>query len=181
MIDWAAIDSAIAKAQGAPFAGERRTRLGGGSINTAYRIEAGERSYFVKLNRAERETMFAAEAAGLAELGQAVGLRVPRVIAQGRAGAHAYLVLEHIALHALSPAAMTRLGEALADMHGIVAARYGFERDNTIGTSDSKNGRSGSVTSTRALGTRGTPHRTSTRGRRGCHKRATFKKEIPFH
>lgn len=32
-----------------------------------------------------------------------------------------------------------------------------------------KNGRSGSVTSTRALGTRGTPHRTSTRGRRGLH------------
>ena len=40
------------------------------------------------------------------------------------------------------------------------------------GTSDSKNGRSGSVTSTRALGTRGTPHRTSTRGRRGCHKQS---------
>ena len=46
------------------------------------------------------------------------------------------------------------------------------------GTSDSKNGRSGSVTSTRALGTRGTPHRTSTRGRRGCHKR--LKKKFHF-
>ena len=46
------------------------------------------------------------------------------------------------------------------------------------GTSDSKNGRSGSVTSTRALGTRGTPHRTSTRGRRGCHKR--LKKKLHF-
>ena len=98
MIDWAAIDSAIAKARGAPFAGARRTRLGGGSINTAYRIENAERAYFVKLNRGEREAMFAAEAAGLAELAQAVGLRVPCVIAQGRAGAHAYLVLEHIAL-----------------------------------------------------------------------------------
>ncbi|MBS62958.1 fructosamine kinase family protein [Salinisphaera sp.] len=139
MIDWAAIDSAIAKARGAPFAGERRTRLGGGSINTAYRIENAERAYFVKLNRGEREAMFAAEAAGLAELAQAVGLRVPCVIAQGRAGAHAYLVLEHIALQALTPAAMTRLGEALADMHGIVAARYGFEGDNTIGTSAQPN------------------------------------------
>ena len=139
MIDWAAIDSAIAIARGAPFAGERRTRLGGGSINTAYRIESAEQSYFVKLNRADRAVMFAAEAAGLAELGQAVGLRIPHVITQGSTEAHAYLVLEYIALEALTPAAMTRLGEGLVDMHGIVATRYGFERDNTIGSSAQPN------------------------------------------
>ena len=70
-------------------------------------ISALEQSYFVKLNRADRAVMFAAEAAGLAELGQAVGLRIPHVITQGSTEAHAYLVLEYIALEALTPAAMT--------------------------------------------------------------------------
>ncbi|MES1938807.1 fructoseamine 3-kinase family phosophotransferase [Salinisphaera sp. T5B8] len=135
MIDWAAIDTAIASTSGRPFVAERRTRLGGGSINIAYRIENAVQAYFVKLNRRECSLMFAAEAAGLAELSQAVGLRVPRVITLGQTDAHAYLVLEHIALDVLTPAAMTRLGEGLADMHGIVAIRYGFDRDNTIGSS----------------------------------------------
>lgn len=141
MIEWAAIEAAIAAATRQQFSGAVRTRLGGGSINNAYRLEANGQRYFVKLNRADRAAMFAAEAAGLAELDQAVGLRVPQVIAQDATASHAFIALEYIDLKPLVPAAMTRLGEALADMHGIVAARYGWDRDNTIGASEQPNAR----------------------------------------
>lgn len=139
MIDWPAIETAISQASGARYTSAQRQRVGGGSINTAYGLEGkaagvAER-YFVKLNRASRADMFAAESAGLKELAQAVGLRVPRPVAHGVTASHAFLVLEHIDLRPLSPAAMTRLGEALADMHGVVAAQYGWRRDNTIGSS----------------------------------------------
>ena len=141
MIDWEGIDAAIARTTGRRFASGHRTRVGGGSINSAYRLGDARQRFFLKLNRADRHAMFEAEAAGLAELGQAVGLRVPRVITHGTVGSHAFLVLEYIALQPLAPAAMTRLGEALADMHGIVAARYGWDRDNTIGSSAQPNAR----------------------------------------
>jgi len=141
VIDWATIDAAITQATGASYTSTGQHRVGGGSINVAYRLDDGVRSWFVKLNRVDRADMFAAEAAGLAELAQAVGLRAPAVIAHGITPAHAFLVLEHIELRALSPTAMTRLGEALADMHGVVAARYGWYRDNTIGISRQPNAR----------------------------------------
>lgn len=139
MIDWVAIDRAIGSAEGSAFAAESRRRVGGGSINTAYRLQQGDAQYFVKLNRAARSDMFAAEAEGLAELHQAVGLRVPRVITRGVSGARAFLVLEYIAMRAPDATAMTRLGEALADMHGVVAARHGWRRDNTIGPNPQHN------------------------------------------
>lgn len=135
MSDWQAIDAAIAGATGTRFAANARTRAGGGSINAAYRVTGAGARYFVKINRADRVGMFAAEAAGLAELRQAVGVRVPRPITHGVAGEDAFLVLENIDLQRPSRAALTRLGEALADLHGIVATRYGWDRDNTIGTS----------------------------------------------
>jgi len=141
VIDWAVIDGAIARASARAFSSAHRTRLGGGSINTAYRVGDDRRRFFVKLNRADALAMFQAEAAGLVELGQAVGLRVPRVITHGTTAGHAFLVLEYIELQPLAPAAMTRLGEALADMHGIVAARHGWDRDNTIGASAQANAR----------------------------------------
>lgn len=141
MIDWPQIEAEIAVATGRPFAASRVTRLGGGSINTAYRLEDARSRYFVKINRIDRVPMFAAEADGLRELQQAVGVRVPRPLACGATPSKAYLVLEYIDLQPLAPPAMTRLGEALADMHGIVAARHGWDRDNTIGTSVQANAR----------------------------------------
>ena len=139
MTDWRAIDAAIATATGTRFESETRARAGGGSISAAYRLSGAGEGYFVKLNRADRAEMFAAEAAGLTELGQAVGLRVPQPITHGVASEQAFIALEHIELQRATPAAFARLGEALADMHGIVAARYGWDRDNTIGTSPQAN------------------------------------------
>jgi fructosamine-3-kinase len=136
---WGALERAIGCARGRSFRLTSRRRLASGCGNATWRIAGSAEQYFVKLNRTGRAAMFAAEAEGLAELDQAVGLRVPRVIARGVAGPHAFLVLEYIALQTPNAAAMTRLGEALADMHGIITARHGWHRDNTIGHSPQHN------------------------------------------
>jgi len=139
MIDWPYIEAAIGDATGQTFAAESRVRVGGGAISTAWRIENARARYFVKLNNADREPMFSAEAAGLTELQQAVGLRVPEPVTSGATAEHAFLVLEYIGLREPTPKAMVRFGEALADMHGVIATRYGWDQDNTIGSSAQHN------------------------------------------
>ena len=141
MTDWQAIDQAIGRASGQAFQADSRRPVSGGDINDAYLLEAGARRYFIKLNRAERRAMFAAEAAGLAELRQAVGLRVPRVVTHDAVGDTAFIVLEYIELRAPTRAAMGRLGEALADMHGVISDQHGWHRDNTIGPNRQHNAR----------------------------------------
>lgn len=141
MIRWKAIEDAIGKAIGRTFVIDDRRRVSGGDINNAHRLIGGDRRFFVKTNRAEHQAMFEAEAAGLAELRQVSLLRVPEPIAVGTAGAIAFLVLEYIELVPPTRGAMSRLGEGLVEMHGIVAARHGWNRDNTLGSSIQHNAR----------------------------------------
>ncbi len=141
MIDWVGIAAAIGRARRRVFCIEACTAIAGGSINDAFLLEGGGAHYFVKVGKGVADTnsdAFAAEAAGLAELAAAVGLRVPATVISGVAG-RAFLVLEYIELQPLSGAATTRLGEALADMHGIVRSRYGWYRDNTVGDTPQHN------------------------------------------
>ncbi len=138
MIDWAGIAAAIGRARGQVFCIEACTAIAGGSINDVFLLEGGGARYFVKVGEGADGDVFAAEAAGLAELAAAVGLRVPAPVTSGMAG-RAFLVLEYIELQPLSGGAATRLGEALADMHGIVRSRYGWHRDNTIGDTPQHN------------------------------------------
>lgn len=134
-----AVDRAIAQATGRDYRTQTRIPVSGGDINQAFVLSGQSGRYFLKLNRADRLPMFQAEAEGLAELRQAVGLRIPAPIATGCEGAWAYLVLEHVDLQPPTRVAMARLGEALADMHGIVAAQHGWTRDNTIGPNPQHN------------------------------------------
>ncbi|MGD1849333.1 MAG: fructosamine kinase family protein, partial [Cyanophyceae cyanobacterium] len=69
---WDGIAGAIAQKTGQELGNIERRSVGGGCINQAYRLqdESG-RSFFVKLNRADRLEMFEAEALGLREMGQA--------------------------------------------------------------------------------------------------------------
>ncbi|MGN8158457.1 fructosamine kinase family protein [Salinisphaera sp. RV14] len=141
MSDWAVIESAIGAATGRPFTVvDHRTALGG-DINQAHVVSDGDRRFFVKTNRADRHAMFQAEAAGLSELRQATLLRVPEPIAVAANGDTAFIVLEYLELARPTRASMTRLGEGLAEMHGIVATRHGWERDNTLGPNTQHNAR----------------------------------------
>lgn len=118
--------------------------IAGGDINRAWRLELGgtngeTENFFVKQNRADRTEMFAAETEGLAELARNPELRIPAVITQGIAGDHAYLVLEYIAFGRGSTESAAQLGRGLAAQHRITAPSFGWQRDNTIGSTPQPN------------------------------------------
>lgn len=143
---WEAVESAIREAVGNRFRLIERKPLAGGCVDDAYRIAGPDDCYFVKLGRAGAAADFASEADGLAALSQAHGLRVPRPVTQGTVDARAFLVVEHVDLQPLDADAMAALGEALAELHGIVAAEYGWHRDNRIGATPQRNAHTGDWT-----------------------------------
>lgn len=128
---WTAIECAIADATGTRFRIESRTPVGGGCINAAWRLAGDNRSWFVKTGAAQSRGMYEAEAAGLTELARAGKLRVPKPICNGSNDRASWLVLEFIELGADIDA--RALGHGLAALHCVTAARFGWQRDNTIG------------------------------------------------
>lgn len=132
------IAAAISDATQRPFKTRSATPVGGGDINQTYRLEdAGGTRYFLKLNDAQHYPMFVAEAAGLDAIAAANTLRVPRTIAHGIAERHSYLLLEHLELHTHGNAEL--LGAQLAALHRRTSSRFGFARDNFIGTTPQRN------------------------------------------
>jgi protein-ribulosamine 3-kinase len=131
---WATIEEHISREIGAPFRMADRRTVGGGCINAAYTIQGGGRQYFVKTNAASGLEMFSAEAEGLAEIARAHAIRVPQPICFGADDGHAFLVLEHIAMGDGGRSAEEALGRQLAAMHQTTRPRFGWHRDNTIGS-----------------------------------------------
>ncbi len=112
----------------------------GGSINACYRLTARDgRRLFLKLNEPDCGDMFAAEFEGLNELRGADAVRVPEPLAHGVAAGAAWLLMEHLDLEPGSAAAAARLGAALAAQHRHTARRFGWRRDNTIGSTLQRN------------------------------------------
>jgi fructosamine-3-kinase len=133
------LSAEISKATGRPFDVSNAAPVGGGSINDAYRIEAGNGTrYFLKLNEARHLPMFIAETAGLEAIAATNTLRVPSPVAHGTSGIHSYLVLEHLELSAHGTTEL--LGERLAGLHRCTANQFGFSQDNFLGTSSQANG-----------------------------------------
>lgn len=131
---WDKICQHISQATGEPFRLIRQSSLGGGCINAAHRLAGEGRDYFVKLNDAVLSDMFEAEAEGLAEMARTQTIRVPTPICWGTAAGQAYLVLEYIPLGGSGTDVMERFGRELAAMHRTTQSRYGWHRDNTIGS-----------------------------------------------
>lgn len=119
---------------------ERLTAVGGGSISQAFRLSTADTHWFLKLNRAERYDLFAAEANGLDALRRCASIRIPKVVALGTLGKSAYLLLEYVDLHPLRESTASRnAGLALADLHRIEGRRFGWPRDNFIGSTPQGN------------------------------------------
>lgn len=140
-MNWQPIIQHIESATDRPFKLLGAQPLSGGDINAAYRLQAEERSFFVKLNSPDRLPMFEAEAAGLEALAQARSIRVPKLIACGKTSEHAFLVLEYIALNNLDSRSEQLLGQQLAQLHRQKQPYFGWHRDNTIGSTTQINGR----------------------------------------
>ncbi|HYL24181.1 MAG TPA: fructosamine kinase family protein [Burkholderiales bacterium] len=115
--------------------------VSGGCIHRCYRAQREGRAVFLKLNQARFADAFAAEADGLSAL-RAAGCRAPQPIAQGTAGASAYLLLEFLELR--SGGDFAALGTMLAALHRRQGERFGWPRDNYIGSTPQANGAGGS-------------------------------------
>ncbi|AGA91135.1 fructosamine-3-kinase [Thioflavicoccus mobilis 8321] len=140
MADWQDIATHIAAVTGEPFAPRPPRHVGGGCINTALRLGDGQREYFIKLNDAAGLAMFEAEATGLAALAATETLRVPSPLCTGTSSGQAFLAMEYIPLggRPRGDGAATA-GRLLAAMHRASTAEFGWERDNTIGSSPQPN------------------------------------------
>jgi fructosamine-3-kinase len=113
--------------------------LGGGCINTAFKLSDGVQTWFVKTNRAELLDMFEAEAAGLDALAASATIGVPQALCSGSSDGIAYIVLQYIELGHGSGRAWNRAGEQLAAMHRSTHEAFGWIRDNTIGATAQHN------------------------------------------
>lgn len=109
----------------------------GGDINRAFRLQGRRHCFFVKINRADRLSMFEAERAGLDAMRATRTIRVPEVFSTGADGESAYIVMEYIELGGRPGAG--RLAIALSAMHASLHDRFGFHCDNTIGSTPQPN------------------------------------------
>jgi fructosamine-3-kinase len=136
---WETISAEIEAATGTKARLTQQGAVGGGCINQAMRVQYGDAVYFVKLNRASRVDMFEAEAQGLQELENSHTLRVPEPLCWGADAQAAYLVMENLELD--GRADPVALGAGLAMMHRVTQPRFGWVRDNTIGSTHQVNTR----------------------------------------
>ena len=136
---WQDIELAIREAEGAPFSIESRSAAGGGSINECHVVRGQGRAYFVKTNAPGRAEMFAAEAAGLDEIGRTRTVRVPQPVCHGASPTASWIVLELLELQSPDDRGMRALGRNLAGLHRVTAKYYGWQRDNTIGSTPQTN------------------------------------------
>ena len=121
----------------------------GGCINNGVRISTSDGGqYFLKWNPAAPQGMFKAEVAGLDALHAARSLRVPRSIAlRDEAGSDSWLLMEYIPKAPRAPDTDLRLGIGLARIHdaggitppGLGERRWGWDRDNWIGSLAQRN------------------------------------------
>lgn len=136
------IARSISVASGLPFEVLKQVSASGGCINRGLILNGADgRNYFVKLNQASKLTMFEAEAAGLRELIAAQAIRIPEPLTQGLAGDQSFLVMEWLDLSPLDRRKEPghKLGEQLAGLHRKTGHAFGWERDNTIGTTPQLN------------------------------------------
>ena len=132
---WQEIAKEITKTTGKEFEITNTRSVGGGCINQGYKISSDNCDYFVKLNQASQVEMFAAEALGLKQMYATQTITVPKPICYGTAGNSCYIVLEWLDLGGSNSQAWTDMGSQLAQMHKTgTADRFGWERNNTIGS-----------------------------------------------
>jgi protein-ribulosamine 3-kinase len=113
--------------------------ISGGSINSAYRLQSNDVSYFIKLNSTDMLPMFIAEHAGLGEMANCQAMRIPKTIVCGKTEEYSFLTLEYIPLRPGNARSDRMLGQQLAIMHQQRQANFGWHRNNTIGSTQQIN------------------------------------------
>ncbi len=139
--NWKPICQHIEQVTHQPFAISAIQSVSGGCINQAFIIESSTHSYFVKLNQASLVNMFAAEFAGLEEIVQTATIKAPRPISYGVTEQQAFLIMEMVQFGSGNTQSEQKMGQQLAAMHQIEQPYFGWQQDNTIGSTPQINTR----------------------------------------
>lgn len=134
---WQYLEQQIERASGRRFQIHHQRSVGGGCINSAFRVTDQQQSYFIKTNNARFAFMFEAEAEALREMAASRTVRVPEPVCFGEYDGQCYLVLEYLELG--GSADMAAFGRQFAAMHAVVRNRFGWHIDNTIGSTPQPN------------------------------------------
>ena len=122
----------ITETLGVPFEIHHSQPISGGDINLAYKLSGSPQTYFLKINHADRLTMFEAEAEALRQIDNTHTILVPKPICTGTTDAISYLVLEFLDLGLGIPS--REFGRQLARLHQVPGSlRFGWTQANTIG------------------------------------------------
>jgi protein-ribulosamine 3-kinase len=125
-----------------PFEIKTTKSIAGGDINRTFLLQGETQRYFVKLNQPERLDMFKAECAGLHALAQTKTVKIPQPILYGQTETASFLVLEYIELRRATVQSERVFGQQLARLHLQKQPYFGWEIDNTIGSTQQVNLRS---------------------------------------
>ena len=113
--------------------------VGGGDIGAAWRVKTQDSSVFLKTGPVSSYEMFLAEAEGLRELAKADAVLVPKVLGCVQSPSESLLALEWIDFDLPGPDTGKLLGRQLAKQHRHCNDRFGWHRDNTIGSTPQRN------------------------------------------
>lgn len=110
--------------------------LGGGNINTTYKLVCDKANYFIKYNDLSHyPEMMRLESKSLILLKEKSGIRIPEVIREGIIEDTQYLLLEHIERGMPAPGFWINFGRQLAEMHiHNTQAHFGLSFHNYIGS-----------------------------------------------
>ncbi|MCZ8222642.1 MAG: fructosamine kinase family protein [Microcystis panniformis] len=132
---WTQIARHITQTTEKPFEIEKSHPVSGGCINQGYAVSGNGLIYFVKINQANQEAMFAAEALGLKQIHATKTIRVPEPICWGIAEKSSYLVLEWLEFGGGNSQSWEKMGQNLAHLHQVsLSDRFGWHCNNTIGS-----------------------------------------------
>ena len=132
---WTQIARHITQTTEKPFEIEKSHPVSGGCINQGYAVSGNSLIYFVKINQANQEAMFAAEALGLKQIHASKTIRVPEPICWGIAEKSSYLVLEWLEFGGGNSQSWEKMGRNLARLHQVsLSDRFGWQCNNTIGS-----------------------------------------------
>jgi len=131
---WTEIAQHIQKVTEKEFSVNSYSSVSGGCINQGYALKGNTGTYFVKLNCASQVGMFEVEALGLQQMVETATIRVPKLICWGIAESSAYIVLEWLELSRGNTNSWHELGRKLAAMHSHKSDYFGWQQNNTIGS-----------------------------------------------
>ncbi|MBR8826904.1 MAG: fructosamine kinase family protein [Gomphosphaeria aponina SAG 52.96 = DSM 107014] len=137
---WTEIAAEISKTTETKFQVENHRSVSGGCINQGYQLTGNGKTYFVKINHPSQVEMFAAEALGLKQMLATQTILVPGPLCWGMTDKHSYLVLEWMEFGRGNTQSWEEMGRKLAAMHKAGgASQFGWERNNTIGSTPQLN------------------------------------------